>query len=68
MPRWDKALYTNEPIIDVPGLGRYIVRCTAQGSRTWRAWLNNKPTSYYGTKQDVMAAVDRAIRQREQSK
>jgi hypothetical protein len=65
--RWEHAPggVKNGLLTDVPGLGRYLIKRTAPHSRTFRAYLNNRPTSYFSdTADDVKQAVERAIRQR----
>lgn len=50
--------------VDVTGLGRYVVRPEAMRSKIWRAYLNNKRTTYSsGNPADVKKAVARAVSQ-----
>lgn len=49
--------------VDVSDLGRYAVQPEVKGSRTWRAFLNGKPTAYRGSRDECKAAVQRAVNQ-----
>lgn len=65
MFRWEKPPHhPNDHVLDVEGVGRYHVKRIAKGNRTFRAWLNGKPTSFFGTRDIVIAMVDRAVRAR----
>lgn len=68
MLRWDKAPYTHNWIVDVPGLGRYLIKRLGKGSRTFRAYLNNKPTAYFGNEEQIKRAIERTVRQWEMTK
>lgn len=63
--QWEHFPYGQRgEFVDVDGLGRYAVRPEHKGSRTWRAYLNNKSTTYTGTRDQVKAAVERVLAQR----
>jgi hypothetical protein len=57
---WDQAQYSKDPVIDVPGIGRYRIK---RERRIFRAYLNGQSTSYFDPKvENVKAMVERAIR------
>jgi len=52
--------------IDIPGIGRYVIRPESKGSRTWRAYLNSTRTQFSGIGEEpVRAMVERFIRSRD---
>lgn len=60
--RWDRATHTRELILDGP-FGRYSIRRLGPRARMFRAYLNNKPTSFFGDKEEhVRATVERVLR------
>lgn len=62
--RWDSPPHhSKERCLDVPGLGRYLVRREAPRARTFIVLLNGKKTAYSGrTMEEAMAIVERALR------
>lgn len=59
--RWEPPTYLPDArILDGHG-GRYLVRRRAKGSREFRAFFNGQPTSFYGSREEVMKMVERTI-------
>jgi hypothetical protein len=65
MMQWQQAMYTRNPFLDVPGVGRYLIKREQKGSRVFRVYLNNTRTAYYGTVDECKVAVEGAVRSRE---
>jgi hypothetical protein len=66
MPRelqWESAPggVRHGEFVDVPGIGRYLVRRVGKSSRDYRAQLNGKPTEFWGTAAQVKAMVQRFV-------
>jgi hypothetical protein len=61
--RWEREPYGGKAeFVDVPGTGRYLVKRIAPHQRMFRAWLNGKPTSFFGETMDhVKSSVQRSV-------
>lgn len=58
---WEHAVYQRSAwICDTP-LGRYYIKREAPHSRTFRLYLENKRTKYYGTADELKTIVERIV-------
>jgi hypothetical protein len=64
--RWESAPggVRNGEIVDVPGIGRYLVRRIGKSSRLFKALLNGQSAGHVGPRDQVKAAVQRDIEAR----
>lgn len=61
--RWQNSQHVrNVEYVDISGIGRYLVRRVHKGSRVFRAYLNNVPTSFMGDMPEVKSMVERSVR------
>jgi hypothetical protein len=58
--RWEET--SQHSFVDVPNVGRYLVRRRAPRSREWVALLSGKSTSFNGSREEVKAMVERFVR------
>lgn len=64
--RWDHPPHdADTDIVDVPGVGRYMIKREGRGKRTFAVWLNNKRTTYNGSRAECHKAVEMIIAQRD---
>jgi hypothetical protein len=61
--RWEPAPYTRkkECFVDVPGVGRYLIKRVGRSSHNYRAHLNGAGTTFWGTVDEVKLMVQRAV-------
>jgi hypothetical protein len=62
---WERVLYANGKDIffkDFPGIGRYVMR-RVNRTQSFRLYLNNKRTTYFGSPDQLVVSVNRVVAQ-----
>jgi len=60
---WERAPQSRHTwVADVHGVGRYLIRRSAKGSRVFVLLLKGRPTAYTGTVEELKAIVARIVR------
>lgn len=62
--RWEHPPHRPDvDVVDVDGIGRYMVARAAKGARTFRVYLNGAGTDYRGSRLDCKDTVQRIVSQ-----